>query len=210
MIPKVLLEAAAAYLLGSIPFGYLLYRARQGGDVRSTGSGNIGATNVLRGAGPVAAAATLVLDAVKGYGAVWLAGWLTPQAPEWTSLAAVLVITGHIFPVFLKFRGGKGVATGLGAFLVLAPYPVLAAVGIFAIVAAGWRYISLASILAVGAFPLILLAAGGASPYVSTAAFLGSGMIISRHGSNIHRLLVGTESKVLSKEEWMKGRTAPR
>jgi acyl phosphate:glycerol-3-phosphate acyltransferase len=196
MIGKVFLVALQAYVLGSIPFGYLLYRIRQGGDVRSTGSGSIGATNVLRGAGTAAGAATLLLDAAKGYVAVMLAGFLTGHAPEWMSLAAVLAILGHIFPVFLKFRGGKGVATGFGAFLAIAPFPVLWVMVIFVIVAAGWRYVSLASMLAVAAFPFVLLAYGGASPYVLAAAFLGAVLIISRHSSNIRRLLVGTE-KVL-------------
>src|ERR1051326_2441788 len=111
---------AEAYLLGSIPFGYLLYRLQQGGDVRDTGSGNIGATNVLRSAGMAAGFSTLVLDAAKGYLAVALAALITGTDRRLMSLAAVAAVMGHIFPAFLKFRGGKGVATGLGAFLALA------------------------------------------------------------------------------------------
>jgi glycerol-3-phosphate acyltransferase PlsY len=190
---KVLLVTLESYLLGSIPFGYLLYRMHEGGDVRSTGSGNIGATNVLRGAGLAAGTATLVLDAGKGYLAVFIAGLLTGHAPEWISLAAVLVIVGHIFPVFLKFRGGKGVATGFGAFLALAPLPALGVVIIFLIVISAWHYVSLASIVAAAVFPFSVLAVGGESPYVMAAAFAGAVLIISRHSSNIHRLLVGTE-----------------
>ena len=198
MIGKAVLVASQAYLLGSIPFGYLLYRMRQGGDIRATGSGNIGATNVLRGAGMAAGAATLVLDAAKGYLAVALTAAFVGKAPEWTSLAAVFAIVGHIFPLFLKFRGGKGVATGLGVFLAIAPFPVLVVLAVFAIVAAGWRVVSLASILATAAFPFVTLAFG-ASPYVFAAALLGAALIIARHSSNIQRLLVGTEKPITDK-----------
>jgi glycerol-3-phosphate acyltransferase PlsY len=182
-----------AYLLGSIPFGYLLYRLRQGGDVRSIGSGNIGATNVLRGAGFAAGAATLALDGVKGYLAVALAGTLTDRDPKWMSVAAVIAILGHIFPLFLKLRGGKGVATSFGAFLVIAPLPVLYAAGIFAIVVALTRYVSLSSILAVVAFPLLLYSAGGASIYALAAAVISALLIVFRHRSNIQRLMAGEE-----------------
>ena len=196
----MLVSALQAYLLGSIPFGYLLYRFRLGGDVRAIGSGNIGATNVLRGAGWLAGAATLVLDAAKGFSAVTFAGLLTAHAPEWVSLAALLAIFGHVFPVFLRFHGGKGVATGLGAFLAIAPRPVLWAVAVFVMVVAVWRYVSLASILAVAALPFILLAFG-ASPYVLAAAALGAALIVPRHRDNIKRLLAGTESRIGAKPE---------
>ncbi len=196
MIGKVVLAAVESYLLGSIPFGYLLYKLRAGGDVRSIGSGNIGATNVLRGAGVAAGAATLILDGSKGFMAVTLAGLLTGNSPEWTSLAAVLAIAGHVFPVFLKFRGGKGVATGFGAFLALSPSAVLSVAILFVVVAAASRYISLASIVAVAAFPLVLLAWGGASPYSLAAAVICTIVIISRHRSNIQRLLSGQERQL--------------
>lgn len=192
----VLEIVAEAYLLGSIPFGYFFYRLRQGGDVRSIGSGNIGATNVLRGAGLAAGAATLVLDTVKGVLAVTLAGALSEHDPKWMSVAAVVAILGHMFPVFLKLRGGKGVATSCGAFLLLAPVPVLCAAGIFAVVAALTRYVSLASMLAVAAFPLLLYLAGGASHYTLAAAVLSAILIVFRHRSNIHRLMAGDERQM--------------
>ena len=196
MTGKVLLAALQAYSLGSIPFGYFFYRIRQGGDIRAIGSGNIGATNVLRGAGTAAGAATLVLDAAKGYLAVALAALLTGHAPKWTSLAALLAILGHVFPVFLKFRGGKGVATAFGAFLAIAPFAVLCVAALFVVVAVGSRYVSLASIVAAAALPVVLIAYGGASPYVLATTLLGAALIISRHSSNIHRLLLGTESRI--------------
>lgn len=196
MIWKIVLAAVESYLLGSIPFGYLVYKRRQGGDVRSIGSGNIGATNVLRGAGLWAGAATLVLDGAKGFTAVSVAALVTGHSPEWTSLAAVLAIAGHIFPVFLRFRGGKGVATGFGAFLALSPLATLSVAGIFVVIAVVSRYISLASILAVAAFPFVLLAWGGASIYTLAAAVIGAVLIISRHSSNIHRLLTGQEPQL--------------
>ena len=184
-----------AYLLGSIPFGYLLYRLRQGGDVRSIGSGNTGATNVLRGAGFAAGAATLALDGVKGYLAVALAGTLADHDPKWMSVAAVIAILGHMFPVFLKLRGGNGVATSFGAFLVIAPLPVLYAAGIFAIVVTLTRYVSLSSILAVIAFPLLLYSVGGASIYALAASVISALLIVFRHRSNIQRLLAGQERR---------------
>jgi len=193
MLSKIILVFIEAYLLGSIPFGYLLYRLRQGGDVRAIGSGNIGATNVLRGAGIAAGAATFLLDGAKGYVAVALAGIFAGHAPEWASLAAVAAIAGHIFPVFLKFRGGKGVATGLGAFLRIAPFPVMCVAALFAMVASLSRYVSLGSIAAVVAFPFVLLASGDASPYSLAAAVIGAVLIVSRHSTNIHRLLAGEE-----------------
>ena len=204
----VALIVVEAYLLGSIPFGYLLYRLRRGGDVRSIGSGNIGATNVLRGAGLAAGAATLVLDGVKGYVAVAFAGTLTDHNPKWIGVAAVVAILGHMFPVYLKFRGGKGVATSLGAFLAIAPLAVLCVVGIFTIVAALTRYVSLASILAAGTFPLVLYLAGGASVYTVAAAVTGAVLIIFRHRSNIQRLLAGEERRAVLHREAAHGGSA--
>lgn len=193
---KLLGVASLSYLLGSIPFGYLLYRLQHGGDIRTTGSGNIGATNVLRTSGIAAGLVTFVLDAAKGYLAVWLSATLTGNSPEGTSLAAVAVILGHIFPVFLKFRGGKGVATSFGAFLAIAPSAVLVALVIFLIVVSVWHYVSLASMMASAAFPLAMLAIGGPSPYAVVAGFLGAALIITRHRSNIQRLLHGTENRL--------------
>src|SRR5436305_14883506 len=121
-----LLVLPIAYLLGAIPFGYLLVKWKTGGDVRSSGSGNIGATNVLRNTGRVAGIATLLLDIAKGYAAVFITARLTHGDPLWTSLAALVVMAGHAYPVFLGFRGGKAVATFLGAYALLAPLPLLA------------------------------------------------------------------------------------
>ena len=199
LVWKVLLIVSPAYLLGPIPFGYLLYRLRHGGHIRTTGSGNIGATNVLRTTGIAAGVVTFVLDAAKGYLAVWLSAALVGNSPEWTSLAAVAVILGHIFPVFLKFRGGKGAATSFGAFLAIAPSAVLIALVIFLIVVSVWHYVSLASIVATAAFPLAMLVVGGTSPYAVAAGFCGTALVIARHRSNIQRLLQGTENRITTK-----------
>src|SRR5271165_6553534 len=119
MIPILVL--LVAYLLGAIPFGYLLVKWKTGADVRSAGSGNIGATNVLRTTGTAAGIATLLLDIAKGYFAVWLAGRLMDYSPVWMSAAALAVMAGHAYPVFLGFHGGKAVASFIGAFLCLTP-----------------------------------------------------------------------------------------
>ncbi|MBI2816775.1 MAG: glycerol-3-phosphate 1-O-acyltransferase PlsY [Acidobacteria bacterium] len=193
---KILLAEVSSYLLGSIPFGYLLYKASLGGDVRLTGSGNIGATNVFRGAGLRAGAATFLLDGGKGFTAVVVARLLLGDASEWVSLAAVLAIAGHVFPVFLRFKGGKGVATAFGAFLLLTPLAVGCAAGIFALVAATTRYVSLASVVAMAAFPFILLALPGHPTHLLAAAMAAAVLIIVRHGSNIHRLLCGEEPRL--------------
>ena len=140
----------AAYLIGGIPFGYLLVRWRTGGDVRMQGSGNIGATNVLRTTGKVLGMVTLLLDIGKGALAVWLMDWATEGNALWTSLAALAVIVGHAFPVFLKFQGGKAVASFVGAFLYLTPAPLFAIVILFVAVLGMTKYVSLASM--VGAY----------------------------------------------------------
>jgi glycerol-3-phosphate acyltransferase PlsY len=199
MIFEVTLSAVVAYLLGSIPFGYLLYRLRQGEDIRATGSGNIGATNVFRAAGFLTAAATLLLDAAKGWLAVSFASRMTAAAPVAIGLAAFFAVLGHCFPLFLKFRGGKGVATGLGAFLAISPASVLIAAVFFTTVLAVWRYVSLASIVAAGAIPFFLLLGGENSLPLLVAAFAGAGLIIARHRANIHRLRTGTESPIFGR-----------
>ena len=196
---NMILAAAGAYLLGSVPFGYLLYRFRQGGDIRTAGSGNIGATNVLRTTGIAAGAATLLLDAAKGYAAVALASHLATGSSDAVSLAAFLAILGHIYPVFLKFRGGKGVATGLGAFLAISPVSVLVCGGLFVITLLVSRYVSLASMVAAGAFPLVLLVRGEASASELVAALLSAGLILSRHRSNWQRLRRGTELPIFGR-----------
>src|SRR5579872_6138543 len=138
-----------AYLLGSIPFGFLIVKVRGGDDLRSMGSGNIGAANVTRSAGYVAGVLTLLLDAGKGYLAVWLASRLAPGHIGWMMAAAVAAVVGHIFPVWLDFHGGKGVATGLGVFLLICWQAVAVAALLWIIVVAFWRYSSLGSIVAV-------------------------------------------------------------
>src|SRR4051812_26660843 len=143
----ILIAAVGGYLLGSIPFGYLLVRVFRGADVRATGSGNIGATNVAR-TSPLLGIVTLLLDAAKGMTAVALVLAVFPQNRALAFVAAFCAIVGHIFPVLLGFRGGKGVATGLGSFLLLTPKAILVAIGIFLAMVAVFRWIALASIVA--------------------------------------------------------------
>ena len=194
----------AAYLLGSIPFGYLIVRMRSGADVRETGSGGTGATNVSRRVGKFAGVVTLVLDAAKGAAAVLLASWLleTHEAINWfVAAVAVTVIAGHCFPIWLGFRGGKGVATGVGVFLILAPLAVAGAAVPFLLIVLLTRYVSLGSITATAAIPLALeLQNAFVRPvagiqYVLAAAIVGGLLIIFMHRANIVRLLRGTESK---------------
>ena len=189
-----LLAAVIAYLIGGIPFGYLLVRMQTGEDVRSKGSGNIGATNVLRTTGRAAAVATLVLDIAKGCVAVWLAGKLTHNSAAAMSLAALAVMAGHAYPVYLKFRGGKAVASFIGAFLVLTPVPLLAALALFVIVVAATRHISLGSIVAAGSLPLAVYLIQHPPGTVLIASLVAGLFIIYRHSANIQRLRAGTES----------------
>ena len=190
------LVVLGAYLLGAIPFGYLIYRARSGRDIRAEGSGNIGATNVMRRAGPAAGIATLLLDAAKGYVAVWLAARLTGGAPWVIAAAAVAALLGHTFPVYLRFRGGKGVATALGVFAALAPRSILLALVVFAITLAAFRYVSLGSIVASAAFPVLALLLDSPQRPVVLGAFVCAALIIVKHSSNIRRLLAGTENRL--------------
>lgn len=205
-----------AYLVGSIPFGYLIVRATQGADVRATGSGGTGATNVLRRAGKTAGVVTLLLDALKGTAAVTIAkvvlglplfgegspaGASIQNAYWWVAAAAIAVILGHIFPVWLRFRGGKGVATGAGVFLMLTPLPVVFAGVIFVIVVWRTRYVSLGSILAAVAIPLFVLLRNvfvhpvdPVAP-IMTAALAGAMLIVFAHRENIERLKNGTENR---------------
>lgn len=199
---RSLLIFALAYLIGSIPFGYLIVRAKEGADIRETGSGGTGATNVSRRAGKGAAIGTLVFDVLKGAFAVWLASLLvTALYPynEWTvALAGVFAIIGHIFPVWLRFHGGKGVATGMGAFFMLVPGVVAAAVVVFLLVFALTRYVSLASIVAIGSIALsmsVLTLVDALWLPFTAASFLGAGLIIFAHRENIQRLRAGTEPK---------------
>jgi glycerol-3-phosphate acyltransferase PlsY len=190
-----ILVLAIAYLLGSIPFGYLLVKWTTGADVRAAGSGNIGATNVLRTTGRGAGIATLLLDIAKGYVAVWIAGQLTGRNDLWMSAAALAVMAGHAYPVFLKFQGGKAVASFVGAFLRLTPGPLIAALVVFVCVTVWTRHISLGSIIAAGTFPLAVWLILQASWPVFLASLLAGVFIIYRHRSNIERLRSGTEHK---------------
>jgi glycerol-3-phosphate acyltransferase PlsY len=192
-----LLAVAVAYLLGSIPFGYVIVRMMTGSDIRASGSGNIGATNVLRTTGRMAGILTLVLDFAKGYLAVWLASWLTGGDTVWTSLAAVAALLGHAYPIFLHFKGGKAVATTLGAFLFLTPTAIAAVMLVFIVAVALTRFISLGSILAAGLFPLaVWLIAHPPFPVIFASLFAGA-FIVYRHRENIQRLRDGNE-RVLS------------
>jgi glycerol-3-phosphate acyltransferase PlsY len=217
--------ALVSYLIGSIPFGYLLVRAVRGTDIRQSGSGNIGATNVAR-TSPLLGVLTLVLDALKGFAAVYLVILLgrgetidsiasnlavNPGhvwSPMPTSvyarcvLAAFFAIVGHMFPVWLRFRGGKGVATGLGAFILLAPRAVLVMIAIFLAVAAIFRYVSLASISAVALFPLLawILRDYRETPFALAVMAMSSILIIAKHHENIRRLLAGTEHRFRAKD----------
>jgi len=199
----ILLIAVVSYLLGSIPAGYLLVRIFRKQDIRSVGSGNIGATNVLRAGGKGLGAVTFLLDMLKGCLAVWLGGllgtMLVPDTPvrNWQALAALVAVLGHMFPIWLRFKGGKGVATGFGVFLVAAPWAALAAISVFFIVLALSRYVSLASVLGSAAFPIFawLLVKGDRPWFYIAVQFVVAFLIIAKHHQNIRRLLAGTESR---------------
>ncbi len=197
-----LVIALVAYLLGSIPFGYVLMRLFRKEDIRSKGSGNIGATNVVRSGAKGLGALTFLLDALKGYIAVMAGVWMLhipalQQVPvqNATAIAALFTIAGHIFPVWLGFKGGKGVATALGVFIALAWLPAIAALGVFIVVFALSRYVSLASLLAAVALPIFAFL----FPHpVYTASFvvvilIVPAVVIAKHHQNIYRLLHGTE-----------------
>lgn len=199
--PQILwLLPAVAYLLGSIPFGYLIVLAGGRGDIRQRGSGNIGATNVARVSGIVSGVATLLLDAAKGYFAVWLAGRVTEGSIRWMTLAALLALAGHVWPVWLGFKGGRGVATGAGVFIPICWQAVVGAGIVFLLVVAFWRYVSLASISAAAALPLLmyLLYAPGHAPPAALSAGIALAMVIVivRHRANIARLLQGSEPQI--------------
>ena len=194
-----LLLVLTAYVLGSIPFGYLIVKLKEGRDVRSSGSGNIGATNVLRTAGRSSALLTLLLDATKGYVAVWLAGWISHDAAQTVALAAIAAVLGHLFPAFLKFRGGKGVATVLGVFLYVSPIPILIAAGSFVCVVVISKYVSLGSMVAAVVFPvayLLLSYPRNPSSWLFLPVLVCPGLVIMKHHQNIQRLWAGTERKL--------------
>lgn len=196
--------AVGAYLLGSIPFGYILVRLTRGEDVRASGSGNIGATNVARSGGKGLGILTLVLDTFKG----WLPVWVVLHLPGMpvandrqlhvlAAAVALLAVLGHMFTIWLRFKGGKGVATGLGVFLALAPAAVLISVALFAVIFALTRYVSLGSIVAAASFPIILLIREGNifGPWGMALTTTVAVLVIVRHHQNIGRLVNGTESR---------------
>ena len=188
------LGLVVVYLIGAIPVGFLVARAAGGIDIRGKGSGNIGATNVLRTLGPVPAVLTLLGDVGKGYLAVRVAEVFGPE-PAWGAAGALLAIVGNCWPVFLRFKGGKGVATALGAFLALTPGAVVPAAMVWIVLVAVFRYVSLACILA-----SVSLAAGawilGYAPTYATTATCAAALISWRHHENVKRLLSGTERRL--------------
>jgi glycerol-3-phosphate acyltransferase PlsY len=191
MGPLAGVALVVAYLLGSIPFSYLVARLK-GVDVRRVGSGNVGATNVMRSAGRAAGLAAFVLDFLKGSAATWLA--LRLAGPTVAAAAAVTAVVGHMFPVWLRFKGGKGVATGAGAFLPVLPVPAVAGLLTFAVVAGLTRYASVGSIAGASALPVVafLMHAPAAS---SWAAMVAAALIIWKHRGNLRRIAAGTEQR---------------
>lgn len=196
---NLVLISIAAYLLGSIPFGLLFARLFSGPDVRAAGSGNIGAANVARVVGKSAGILTLIFDAGKGSAAVWLAARYSEENAAWMMIAGIAALAGHCFPVWLKFRGGKGVATAAGVFLILSPLATLGAVLLFLAIVGSWRYVSLGSISAAAAMPLLiyfLWAPGHAPPLpVSFGTLLAAVLIVWNHRANIQRLVAGEEPR---------------
>lgn len=192
MMPLIAL--IVAYLVGAIPFGYLLVRLKTGQDVRSLGSGNIGATNVLRTTGRAIAVITLLLDIAKGFFAVWFAQRLCGDSPLWISAAALAVMAGHAYPVFLKFHGGKAVASFIGAFVYLTPVPMAVVLVLFVIVVAATRHISMGSIIAAGSLPFVVWLVEHPAAPVWIAALIAGTFIVYRHSSNIARIRAGNEN----------------
>jgi glycerol-3-phosphate acyltransferase PlsY len=195
-----------AYLLGSISWSYLVVHALTRSDVRTVGSGNAGATNVLRAAGRGPAILVLVLDIAKGAAAVLTVRALGAPPPV-VGAAAAAVVLGHVYPVFLRFRGGKGVATTAGALGSLAPLPALLSLGVFVGVVAWKRYVSLGSIVAVASFPILVLVAGRLawiappSPWMVGCAVGIAALVVAKHASNLRRLRAGTELRLGERRE---------
>ena len=198
----IILTAVWSYLLGSIPFGYILVRAVRGEDVRLSGSGNIGATNVARSS-PLLGVTTLILDALKGLAAVMLTRLVFPSETELFVTAATFAILGHVFSVWLKFRGGKGVATGLGAFVLLVPKGILVMIGVFVLVTLTSRRVSLGSIVAVALLPILAWSLDRYRDMPLALAMMAciSLLIIAKHHQNIRRLVARTEPPLFGNEK---------
>jgi len=209
------LLVALAYLIGSIPFSFLVVKVVAGKDVREHGSQNVGATNVARTAGKGPGIAALLLDIAKGYAVIVMARWMVarPEWPfqpgvlpwqsreMWVALAGLIAVLAHMFPIWLRFHGGKGVATAMGAFLALDPKVIAGAILIFAIVLLLWRYVSLASIVSAASVPIFFRYLVDA-PFWHVVISMGIAIaVILKHHSNIARLVQGTERKLGQKKE---------
>src|SRR5437016_14639584 len=200
--PNISLSLVAillAYFLGAIAVGVILAKLFGGTDVRKSGSGNIGATNVARVVGPLAGVLTLIFDMAKGAGAVLLAEKLSNHSARWMMIAGIAALAGHCFPVWLKFKGGKGVATAAGIFLVLSPLACLGALLLFLLVVIFWRYVSLGSVSAAAAMPLLiylLWAPHHAPPMSVTFGTVAAALlIVYKHRGNLQRVIEGVEPK---------------
>ena len=195
MNPKALLLVLAGYLLGSVSFALLLFRMRTGRDIRGEGSGNAGATNVLRSHGKGLALLVALLDVGKGTAAVLLVRLVTAD-PRYAAAAGFASILGHVFPVYYGFRGGKGVATAVGAFLALAPLATLVCLGVFLLVVATTRYVSLGSCLAIVLLPPAARLVSHAPSSVIIAAAATAVLVVLKHLENLKRLARGEERKL--------------
>lgn len=195
----LIVSTALAYLIGGLPFGYWFVRATLGRDIRTMGSGNIGATNVHRTAGRKAGFIVLLLDMFKGFLAVWVAAMITRGDPRGLALALVAVMLGHCYPIFLGFRGGKAVACFVGAFIYIAPLSLLVIALAFALVVAVTKYVSLASIVSAVFSPLVFWLVSRPPLPLLLASIFASALVIYRHKSNIARLRAGTEHVFSSK-----------
>src|SRR5216684_2656883 len=192
MMPALAL--VAAYLIGAIPFGFLLVKWKTGADIRDSGSGNIGATNVLRTTGRITGAATLILDFAKGYLAVWLAGRLAGGSEIWMAGAALAVMAGHAYPIFLGGKGGKAVASFVGAYLCLTPLPLAATLVVFVVMVAATRHISVGSVVGAGTLPLAVWLISHPPMPLNADDIVSGAFIVYRHRENMERLNAGTEN----------------
>jgi glycerol-3-phosphate acyltransferase PlsY len=199
MLILYLLLIIASYFIGAIPSGVVLAMAFSGKDIRQEGSGNIGATNVTRVLGKKLGALTLVGDLLKGFLPVWVGSYLVSSLNV-VCLMGCAAFLGHLFPVYLKFKGGKGVATALGVFLYLSPIVILVEIIVFVFVVGIWKYVSLGSLIAAASMPLLLVVIGSPKPVVLLSMAFAL-LIFIKHKANIQRLLNGTENKFGTKKE---------